>query len=156
MRQKESVASVAFSGDGKEVLTGGGDELTVWDASSGQELRKLKGAGDVIFSVAYSADGQWIAAGTRGGKVRLWRVAQSAESFTISQPPEAGESTPVITLAFSPDSRWLAAAGRQPRAMLIDLKTKQLSDVNIVQRDGLRALAFSSDSRILASASACG
>ncbi len=156
LRQKESLASVAFSGDGQEVLTGGGDELTVWNASSGKELRKLKGAGDVTFSVAYSADGQWIAAGTRGGKVRLWRVAQSAESFTISQPPEAGESTPVSTLAFSPDSRWLAAAGRQPRAMLIDLKTKQLSDVNIFQRDGLRALALSPDSRTLASASAAG
>jgi hypothetical protein len=114
-----------------------------------EELRRLKGVGDAI-SVAYSADGQWIAAGTRGGKVRLWRVAPPAESFTIPSRPRPATDARIHS-RFQSDSRWPRPPDGNPGHHRP--QNGQLSGI-ILSTD--RALAFSQDSRALASANAAG
>ena len=67
-----AVASVAISADGQRVVSadmsptdfGGGDrarEVKIWDASSGQETRTIKGERDEAINVALSGDGKTIA-----------------------------------------------------------------------------------------------
>jgi WD40 repeat protein len=45
------VTSVAFSPDGKQIVSGSNDKLVwVWDASTGDELKVLKGHTDLVTS----------------------------------------------------------------------------------------------------------
>ena len=53
------VRSVAFSPDGKRVLTGSDDSTAkLWDAETGQEIRTFRGHTGWLSSVAFSPDGK--------------------------------------------------------------------------------------------------
>ncbi|KIJ91543.1 hypothetical protein K443DRAFT_46865, partial [Laccaria amethystina LaAM-08-1] len=53
------VSSVAFSPDGKQILSGSDDKsVRVWDALTGDELNVLKGNTGLVRSVAFSPDGK--------------------------------------------------------------------------------------------------
>jgi hypothetical protein len=61
---KGSVDSVAYSPDGKRIVSGSVDgTLKVWDAQTGQDLLTLKGHTGWVFSVGYSPDGKRIVSG---------------------------------------------------------------------------------------------
>src|SRR5262249_30096161 len=64
-----SVNAVAFSPDGRRVISGAGDrfyaalsthdaELNLWDAETGRLLTPLSGLKGAVFSVAFSPDGK--------------------------------------------------------------------------------------------------
>jgi len=53
----ENVTSVAFSPDGKQVVSGSGDQtVRLWDAATGALLQTLEGHTDWVRSVAFSPD----------------------------------------------------------------------------------------------------
>ena len=56
---------MAFSPDGKRIVTGSGDQtVKVWDADTGQEVLTLKGHTAQVTSVAFSPDGKRIVSGS--------------------------------------------------------------------------------------------
>ncbi|KLO09472.1 WD40 repeat-like protein, partial [Schizopora paradoxa] len=76
------VASVAFSPDGKYIVSGSGDDtLRIWDADTGRAVGEpleghtdypLKGHTDGVFAVAYSPDGNHIVSGSYDNTLRIW------------------------------------------------------------------------------------
>jgi WD40 repeat protein len=75
------VYSVAWSPDGKRILTGGlrdtaylSEDSTakVWDAGKGQELLTLKGHTGDVLSVAWSPDGKRVVTGSADQTAKVW------------------------------------------------------------------------------------
>lgn len=82
------VHSILFSPDGKHLL-GGGTGAGLWDAETGQPLRKFVSLGGPVFSASFSPDGRTIlTAGlhTETFPVVLWDVGRGAERLRVNEP----------------------------------------------------------------------
>ena len=68
------VNTLAFSPDGKRILTGSRDNTSkLWDLK-GRELKSLIGHTDWVNAVAFSPDGKTIITGSRNGLIKRWDV----------------------------------------------------------------------------------
>lgn len=128
----DAIQTVAFSpagnllaaGTGATYITGGSEALTgndhvvrLWALPSGRLQQVLTGPVYAVGSVAFSPDGQWVAAG--GGEynprpqeltsdwdhvIRLWGVSDGHLITTLTGPTNS-----ISSIAFSPDGHVLAA-----------------------------------------------
>jgi len=99
-----AVTSVAFSPDGTHLVFGLDDNtVRLWDAATGDEVRRFEGHTFVVNSVAFSPDGTRLASGSIGGTVRLWDTATGDE---VRRFEGLGW---VRSVAFSPDRTRLAS-----------------------------------------------
>ncbi len=114
-----AVFTLAFSPDGKKILSGSGwpwgdRTLRLWDVDSGLEIRKFLAATDdpgpnthgprevpgEVHSLAFTPDGRQALSGGTGGIVQLWDVETGAEIRRL-----AGHTGTIYELAISPDGR---------------------------------------------------
>jgi WD40 repeat protein len=78
------VLSVAFSPDGRQVLSGSNDNtIKLWDAASGREIRTFQGHTSSVYSVAFSPDGRQVLSGSDDNTVKLWDAASGREIRTF-------------------------------------------------------------------------
>jgi WD40 repeat protein len=67
------IQSLAFSRDGRRLVTGGWDNTArVWDTASGETLLVLRGHDDYVKGLAFSPQGDRIYSCSFDGTVRIW------------------------------------------------------------------------------------
>ncbi len=99
------ISSVCFSPDGKTIASGGFDgAITLWDAESGKELRKIRGPLINVLCLEFSPDGKRLACGSFNSAV--WDVASGKQLTRLNGYPK-----PVSSLAFSRDGKRLITGG---------------------------------------------
>ena len=71
---KGPVLSVAFSPDGRHIVSGSRDDtIQVWDAQTGAQVgNPLQGHTSSVSSVAFSPDGRHIVSGSRDDTIQVW------------------------------------------------------------------------------------
>jgi WD40 repeat protein len=76
----DQVNSVAFSPDGKTLVSGSVDgTIKLWDIATGREIRTLYGHLNWVNSVAFSANGRTIASGSDDNTTRIWDISIGKE-----------------------------------------------------------------------------
>jgi len=150
-------STLGFLPDGSGIVTAAKNgKITVWETSSGRQLREFPAQNADIAALAISADGHWLLAGGRDKIAHLWDLSSGAEIFTLS-----GHEDGINAVAISPDCH-LAATGAGNS--LIDSKDDftirlwRISDGQCVatlrgHTGPVRTLAFSPDGQTLVSGS---
>jgi WD40 repeat protein len=139
------VLAVAYSPDGRWLVTGGEDrEALVFETSRFQRVHVLGGHERPIRALAFSRDGTQIATAGDEGIVRVWSIATGGLIRTIPHV------APIWQLALSPDGT-VAAVDDQGRVALWSFGA--LPQLHTSLTNGhTRAIAFSDDgSRLVAS-----
>lgn len=147
-QKKEIINGVACSPDGKKIAAAGDDGyISVWDIASGKILFTL--GKDLLSAdaVAFSPDGQLLAAavsagGRRGHAVQVWDLA------TGQLVHDMREHTQLITdLDFSPDGNRIASVGNDNTLRIWNVKYGTLETTQKETKNNLLAVAYSPDGR---------
>ena len=99
-------------------------------------------------SVAFSPDGQLLAAGTDTGEIWIWQVPERKPLLILQEHTDW-----VRTVTFSPDGSMLASCGDDQTVRLWDVNTGQCLRTLQGHTDWVRSVAFSPDGCIVASGS---
>jgi WD40 repeat protein len=132
-------ASVAFSPDGKLLLSGGEDHrLKVWDADAGKLLHELTGHRYPVTCVVFSPDGKRVASASEDRTVRVWSLESGAEQARLT-----GHGHWVSSVAFSPDGKQLATGSWDHTVKVWKADTGECVRTMIANHRPVRSLAFS-------------
>jgi WD40 repeat protein len=144
------VYCLAVSPDGQLLASGSWDDtVRLWDLQSGVILQTFPCNNDVR-TVSFSHDGAFLVGGDDAKNVYVWNVSTKQLLRTIS-----GHSDWLRTAVYTPDDRWLLTAADDQAINVWDAATGRLvrswtaDNASIVK--GVKALAISPDSRLIAS-----
>lgn len=99
------VDAVAYSPDGRFLVTGGNGTVYLWNVETGELLRSFVGHEGWVGEIAFAPDGQHFATGGYDKVPRIWRMDRATPSIELEPLEET-----ISALAFSADGNTLAAA----------------------------------------------
>lgn len=150
---KPEIFDLAYSPDGKLLALAGYREVRLLDATTKQEVAVLEGHAGAVRALAFSRDGQFLAAAgglpARSGEVRVWDVASRKLLHTIH-----GHSDCIYGVAFSPDGKSVATASYDKLVKLFDIASEKEVRTYKDHIDAVFAVAFTPDGKRLVSGSA--
>ena len=103
------VTGVAFSEDGKSLVSGGEGTgtLRIWDVATGAEKQVLQGPAEGLLDVAVQPHGPWLVGAGKDGAVWVW----NADALAFEPARLSRHGTEVNAVNFSADGQVLASAG---------------------------------------------
>ncbi|MCX7421419.1 MAG: hypothetical protein NT013_18000 [Planctomycetia bacterium] len=161
------VRGVAFSVDGKRLLTSGDNNLIhVWDSTSGKAIEVFAGHKAVVGSIATGPNGL-VVSGSQDQTAAVWNTIPKwslvgqlgpKKEAPLDLAPSPFVSR-VLSLAFSRDGKWLATGGgeasRSGELFLWDVAQQTLAkELKDAHSDTVMSIEFSRDGKYLVSGAA--
>jgi WD40 repeat protein len=140
---------VAFAPDGNSLASARSGTIKLWTIIEGPERASLKPPSGAVSSVALTADGRMLAAGSASGTVQLWDARTGELRGSFREDPGAW----VYAVAFTPDGTVLASGGGDGKVRLWDVATGKELRVIAAHSEPVWSLAFSPDGKTVASGS---
>jgi len=104
---KAKVRSIAFSPDGRQIVSGGNNTvLRIWNVATGTVEKTLTGHEDGVNSVAFSPDGRRVVSGSDDKTIKIWNTATGDLEKTLT-----GDENVVYSVTFSPDGKRIVSGG---------------------------------------------
>lgn len=160
-RHRDWISAVAFSRDGKQFVSAGGNEfkparndgkttgeVKLWDLA-GRTERSLKGHTNKVFAAVFSPDSRTLATGSADGTARLWDAATGEPRSVLP-----GHKDAVYSVAFTPDSKRIATAGVDGIVRMWDVGSGKEHARFPAHDEEILAVAISPDGKTLATAGA--
>ena len=120
MVHEGDVGIVAFSPDGRWVVSGSWDDTArVWEAATGQEVARMVHEASV-FAVAFSPDGRRVVSASKDGTARVWEAATGQEVARMVHEEW------VNAVAFSPDGRCVVSGSSDDTARVWSVRPEDL------------------------------
>jgi eukaryotic-like serine/threonine-protein kinase len=150
------IDAIAYHPSGNEIavvssVTFGSSQGTIGllEVPSGRVKKQIQ-SGTVVFSIAYSPDWRWLAAGMVDPiSPHFVRILDASSGEQVSDLRE--HLLPVLTLAFSADSRWLVSGG-DTTVKLWDVSTWRLEQPLSGHSMSVKSVGFTQDGRRVISA----
>ena len=146
----EEVNAVAFSPDGKSLVSGGREKkVWLWNVQRGQPEKILFEHRDRIKDLVFSPDGTLLVSASNDSTIKLWDTVNSRVLATLR-----GHQRPVKSLSFSSDGRTLVSGGEDGSVRFWDIKEQ---DIIAVMKDPLGpflSVAYHPDGKTVASGGA--
>jgi WD40 repeat protein len=105
----EVTRGISFTPDGSILASAGGNTsdyaIYLWDVVNNQSLGTLDGHTGIVWDVAFSPNGQYLASVSSDAMLKVWDWRNKTVVFTQNYPGQ------VISVAFSPDGQSLAVGG---------------------------------------------
>lgn len=115
-------------------------ECRIFKLDSGELVRVIGTASDVVYDCQFNPAGDRIATAAADGSVRVFEVATGKEQLTITS-----HSDWVFAVAWSPDGSKLASASRDKTAKVYDAKTGDLLITYSAHNKEVRGVMFHPD-----------
>jgi serine/threonine protein kinase len=139
-RHSDSIYSVAWSSDGKYIVSGGRDKtVQIWEAGTGKRTLMYKNHTSYVYSVAWSPRSNRIAS-TSFGNVHIWDATSGECSLMYRE-----HSLWVYALAWSPVGFMMASCGADGEVHLWDTHKGEVLCKYQDFPKAVRALAWSID-----------
>jgi len=113
--------------------------------------KTLKGNSTIIYSLAFSPDGKYLAAGGAGNTLKIWRLEDGACVKTLT-----GHNSFTNSVSFSPDGKKLLSASEDTTIKIWNVATGACLNTLKGHTDFVLSAAFFPDGKRLASVSADG
>ncbi len=140
-----TVASVAFSPDGKTILTASHDKTArLWDVATGAAVGQPIVHPNFVSFAAFSPDGKTILTGCEDNTARLW---DAATGRPLGQPlPHSGW---VWSVAFGPDGKTVLTGSHDSTARLWDVATGSPLGEPLRHATQVESVAFAPDGKTI-------
>lgn len=140
------IRDVVVSPNGETLATANGDgDIYLWDLTHLDPTAKptiLPGRGEAIATIAFSADGHWLASGSSGLRVRddtikVWDLHNNR----LSKPRIVGRHEGgILEVLLSPNGRWLVATGQDGTSLVWNLEKIDANNQPVVLQGHIGAI----------------
>ncbi len=143
LRHNGMVSGVAFSPDGKKIVTTSTDSTAkIWNAVSGNLLDDLTGHTGYIYGGTFSNDGEKIITASADSTAKIWDVASGKLITTLR-----GHTGPVYSAVFSPDGKKIVTASGDKTAKIWDASSGKVIFNLRKDTNAIYSAAFSADGK---------